>query len=120
MVWFRNSKQSSNIKSWELYSSRRILVNQATVEEKRLNYICSECTKTVHDGYYDEELEQDIPPVYEEQLIETKQEVKLVPTLKFLMLMIGSKVFKTIFEMFTLQYVSDIKADNPDFFKELK
>ena len=74
----------------------------------------------VQEGYYDEDTQQDIPPVYEEQLIETKQEVKLVPTLKFLMLMIGSKVFETIFEMFTLQYVSDIKAENPDFFKELK
>ena len=74
----------------------------------------------VQDGYYDEELEQDIPPVYEEQLVETKQEVKLVPTLKFLMLMVGSKVFKTIFEMFTLQYINDIKEENPNYFKELK
>ena len=74
----------------------------------------------VQEGYYDEDTQQDIPPVYEEQLIETKQEVKLVPTLKILMLMIDSKVFKTIFEMFTHQYVSDIKAENPDFFKELK
>ena len=71
-------------------------------------------------GYYDEETQEYIPPVYEEQLIETKQEVKLVPTLKFLMLMVGSKHFKTIFEMFTLQYVSDLKAENPNFFKELK
>ena len=74
----------------------------------------------VQEGGYDEDTQQVIPPVYEEQLIETKQEVKLVPTLKFLMLMVGSKAFKTIFEMFTLQYVSDIKAENPNFFKELK
>ena len=125
---------------------KRILVNQVTNEEKDLNLSVPEWTETCQDmmalvdengermlfetkyyddvmiqeGYYDEDLEQDIPPVYEEQLIETKQEVKLVPTLKFLMLMIGSKVFKTIFEMFTLQYVSDIKAEKPDFFKELK
>ena len=74
----------------------------------------------VQEGYYDEELEQDIPPVYEEQLIETKQEVKLVPTLKTLMFIIGTKAFKTVFEMFTLQYVNDIKVGNPNFFKELK
>ena len=74
----------------------------------------------VQDGYYDEELEQNIPPVYEEQLIKTKQEVKLVPILKFLMLMVGSKVFKTIFEMFTIQYINDIKEENPNYFKELK
>ena len=36
------------------------------------------------------------------------------------MFIIGTKAFKTVFEMFTLQYVSDIKAKNPDFFKELK
>ena len=125
---------------------KRILVNQVTGEEKDLNLSVPEWTKTgedmmalvdengermlfetkyyddviVQDGYYDEDLQQDIPPVYEEQLVETKQEVKLVPTLKFLMLMVRSKVFKTIFEMFTLQYVSDIKAENPNFFKELK
>ena len=74
----------------------------------------------VQGGWYDEDLQEEIPPVYEEQLIKTKQEVKLVPTLKFLMLMIGSKVFKTIFEMFTLQYVSDIELENPNYFKELK
>ena len=125
---------------------KRILINQVTGEEKDLNLSVPEWTKTgqdmmalvdengermlfetkyydnvlIQDGYYDEDLQQDIPPVYEEQLIETKQEVKLVPTLKFLMLMVGSKVFRTIFEMFTLQYVNDIKADNPNFFKELK
>ena len=127
-------------------SPKRILINQVTGEEKDLNLSVPEWTETgqdmtalvdengqrmlfetnyyddvmVQEGYYDEDLQQDIPPVYEDQLIETKQEAKLVPTLKFLMLMIGSKVFKTIFEMFTLQYVSDIKAENPDFFKELK
>ena len=37
-----------------------------------------------------------------------------------LMLMVGSKVFKVIFEMFTYQYVNDIKAENPDYFKTLK
>ena len=125
---------------------KRILINQVTGEEKDLNLSVPEWTKTGQDmmalvdengermlfetkyfdnvevtaGYYDEETQEYIPAVYEEQLIETKQEVKLVPTLKFLMLMIGSKVFKTIFEMFTHQYVSDIKAENPDFFKELK
>lgn len=125
---------------------KRILINQITGEEKDLNLSVPDWTKTgqdmmalvdengermffetkyydnvlVQEGYYDEDTQQEIPPVYEEQLIETKQEVKLVPTLKFLMLMIGSKVFKTIFEMFTLQYVSDIKAENPNFFKELK
>ena len=71
----------------------------------------------IQDGYYDEELEQDIPPVYEEQLIETKQEVKLVPTLKTLMFIIGTKAFKTVFEMFTLQYVNDIKVGNPIFLR---
>ena len=125
---------------------KRILIDQITGEEKDLNLSVPEWEKTgqdmmalvdengermffetkyydnvlVQDGYYDEELEQDIPPVYEEQLIETKQEVKLVPTLKFLMLMVGSKVFKTIFEMFTIQYINDIKAENPNYFKELK
>ena len=125
---------------------KRILINQATGEEKDLNLSVPEWTKTGQDmmalvdengermlfetkyydnvevtaGYYDEETQEYIPAVYEEQLIETKQEVKLVPTLKFLMLMIGSKVFKTIFEMFTLQYVSDIESENPNFFKELK
>lgn len=125
---------------------KRILVNQITGEEKDLNLSVPEWTKTgqdmmalvdengermlfetkyyddvlVQEGYYDEDLQEEIPPVYEEQLIETKQEVKLVPTLKFLMLMIGSKVFKTIFEMFTHQYVNDIKAENPNYFKELK
>ena len=125
---------------------KRILVNQITGEEKDLNLSVPDWTETgqdtmalvdengermffetkyydnvlIQDGYYDEDLQQDIPPVYEEQLIETKQEVKLVPTLKFLMLMVGSKVFKTIFEMFTIQYVADIKAENPDYFKELK
>ena len=125
---------------------KRILVNQITGEEKDLNLSVPEWTKTgqdmmalvdengermlfetkyyddvlVQEGWYDEDLQEEIPPVYEEQLIETKQEVKLVPTLKFLMLMIGSKVFKTIFEMFTLQYVADIKAENPDYFKNLK
>ena len=125
---------------------KRILINQVTGEEKDLNLSVPDWTKTgqdmmalvdengermffetkyyddvlVQDGYYDEELEQNIPPVYEEQLIETKQEVKLVPTLKFLMLMVGSKVFKTIFEMFTIQYINDIKEENPNYFKELK
>ena len=125
---------------------KRILINQATGEEKDLNLSVPEWTKTGQDmmalvdengermlfetnyydnvevtaGYYDEETQEYIPAVYEEQLIETKQEVKLVPTLKFLILMVGSKVFKTIFEMFTLQYISDIKAENPIFFKELK
>lgn len=125
---------------------KRILINQITGEEKDLNLSVPEWTKTgqdmmalvdedgermyfetkyyddvlIQDGYYDEELEQDIPPVYEEQLIETKQEVKLVPTLKTLMFIIGTKAFKTVFEMFTLQYVSDIKVGNPNFFKELK
>lgn len=125
---------------------KRILVNQVTGEEKDLNLSVPEWTKTgqdmmalvdedgerkyfetnyydnvlIQEGYYDEELEQDVPPVYEEQLIETKQEVKLVPTLKTLMFIIGTKAFKTVFEMFTLQYVNDIKAENPDYFKELK
>ena len=125
---------------------KRILINQITGEEKDLNLSVPEWTKTgqdmmalvdengermlfetkyydnvlIQDGYYDEELEQDIPPVYEEQLIETKQEVKLVPTLKTLMFIIGTKAFKTVFEMFTLQYVNDIKVGNPNFFKELK
>ena len=125
---------------------KRILINKVTGEEKDLNLSVPEWTKTGQDmmalvdengermlfetkhfdnvevtaGYYDEETQEYIPAVYEEQLIETKQEVKLVPTLKFLMLMIGSKAFKTIFEMFTLQYVSDIEAENPNFFKELK
>ena len=125
---------------------KRILINQITGEEKDLNLSVPDWTKTgqdmmalvdengermffetkyydnvlVQDGYYDEELEQEIPPVYEEQLIETKQEVKLVPTLKFLMLMVGSKVFKTIFEMFTIQYINDIKEEKPNYFKELK
>lgn len=125
---------------------KRILINQVTGEEKDLNLSVPDWTKTGQDmmalvdedgermyfetnyydnvmvqkGYYDEELEQYIPPVYEEQLIETKQEVKLVPTLKFLMLMVGSKVFKTIFEMFTIQYINDIKEENPNYFKELK
>lgn len=125
---------------------KRILINQVTGEEKDLNLSVPEWTKTgqdmmalvdedgermyfdtnyyddvlIQEGYYDEELEQDIPPVYEEQLIETKQEVKLVPTLKTLMFIIGTKAFKTVFEMFTLQYVSDIKVGNPNFFKELK
>ena len=125
---------------------KRILINQVTGEEKDLNLSVPEWTKTGQDmmalvdengermlfetnyydnvmvqkGYYDEELEQDIPPVYEEQLIETKQEVKLVPTLKTLMFIVGTKAFKTVFEMFTLQYVNDIKAENPNFFKELK
>lgn len=125
---------------------KRILINQITGEEKDLNLSVPEWIKTgqdmmalvdedgermhfetkyyddvmVQEGWYDEDTQQDIPPVYEEQLVETKQEVKLVPTLKFLMLMVGSKVFKTIFEMFTLQYVNDIKAENPNYFKELK
>lgn len=125
---------------------KRILINQITGEEKDLNLSVPDWTKTgadmmalvdengqrmyfetnyydnvmVQEGGYDEENQQEIPPVYEEQLIETKQEVKLVPTLKFLMLMVGSKAFKTIFEMFTNQYVADIKAENPNFFKELK
>lgn len=125
---------------------KRILINQVTGEEKDLNLSVPEWTKTgqdmmalvdengermffetkyydnvlIQEGYYDEELEQDIPPVYEEQLIETKQEVKLVPTLKTLMFIIGTKAFKSVFEMFTLQYVSDIKVGNPNFFKELK
>lgn len=125
---------------------KRILINTITGEEKDLNLSVPDWTKTgqdmmalvdengermlfetkyyddvlVQEGWYDEELQQDIPPVYEEQLIETKQEVKLVPTLKFLMLMVGSKVFRTIFEMFTHQYVNDIKSENPNFFKELK
>lgn len=125
---------------------KRILINQATGVEIDLNLPVPDWTKTgtdmmalvgengermlfetkyyddvlIQEGWYDEELEQDIPPVYEEQLIETKQEVVLVPTLKFLMLMIGNKVFKTIFEMFTHQYVNDIKAENPDYFKNLK
>ena len=125
---------------------KRILINQVTGEEKDLNLSVPDWTKTgqdmmalvdengermyfetkyydnvlIQEGYYDEELEQDIPPVYEEQLIETKQEVKLVPTLKTLMFIIGTKAFKTVFEMFTLQYVNDIKVGNPNFFKELK
>lgn len=125
---------------------KRILINQVTGEEKDLNLSVPDWTKTgqdmmalvdengermlfetkyydnvmVQEGYYDEELQEEIPPVYEEQLIETKQEVKLVPTLKFLMLMVGSKVFKTIFEMFTHQYINDIKEENPNYFKELK
>ena len=125
---------------------KRILINQVTGEEKDLNLSVPGWTKTgqdmmalvdengqrmlfetnyyddvvVQEGYYDEELEQYIPPVYEEQLIETKQEVKLVPTLKTLMFIIGTKAFKTVFEMFTIQYVSDIKVGNPNFFKELK
>lgn len=125
---------------------KRILINQITGEEKDLNLSVPDWTKTgqdmmalvdengermhfetkyydnvlVQEGYYDEELEQNIPPVYEEQLIETKQEVKLVPTLKTLMFIIGTKAFKTVFEMFTLQYVNDIKVGNPNFFKELK
>ena len=74
----------------------------------------------IQEGWYDEDTQQEIPPVYEEQLIETKQEVKLVPTLKFLMLMVGSKVFKTIFNLFTHQYVDDIKTENSNYFKELK
>lgn len=125
---------------------KRILINQITGEEKDLNLSVPEWTKTgqdmmalvdedgermyfetnyydnvmVQEGGYDEDTQQDIPPVYEEQLIETKQEVKLVPTLKTLMFIIGTKAFKTVFEMFTLQYVNDIKVGNPDFFKELK
>lgn len=125
---------------------KRILINQITGEEKDLNLSVPEWTKTgqdmmalvdengermlfetkyyddvmVQEGWYDEDTQQDIPPVYEEQLIETKQEVKLVPTLKFLTLMAGSIAFKNIFEMFTLQYVSDIESENPNFFKELK
>ena len=125
---------------------KRILINQITGEEKDLNLSVPDWTKTgqdmmtlvdedgermyfetnyydnvlIQEGYYDEDLQQNIPPVYEEQLIETKQEVKLVPTLKTLMFIIGTKAFKTVFEMFTLQYINDIKVGNPDFFKELK
>ena len=125
---------------------KRILINKDTRAEIDLNLPVPDWTKTGADmmalvdengermlfetkyyddvevtaGYYDEETQEYIPPVYEEQLIETKQEVKLVPTLKFLTLMAGSIAFKNIFEMFTLQYVSDIESENPDFFKELK
>ena len=125
---------------------KRILINQVTGEEKDLNLSVPEWTKTgqdmmalvdedgermyfetkyyddvlIQEGYYDEDLQEEIPPVYEEQLIETKQEVKLVPTLKTLMFIIGTKAFKTVFEIFTLQYVNDIKVGNPNFFKELK
>ena len=125
---------------------KRILINAVTGAEIDLNLPVPDWTKTgadmmalvdengermffetkyyddvlIQEGWYDEELGQDIPPVYEEKLIETKQEVKLVPTLKFLTLMAGSIAFKNIFEMFTLQYVNDIKAENPDYFKNLK
>lgn len=125
---------------------KRILINKVTGKEIDLNLPVPDWTKTgadmmalvdengermlfetkyyddvlIQEGWYDEDTQQDIPPVYEEQLIETKQEIVLVPTLKFLMLMVGSKVFKVIFEMFTHQYVNDIKAENPDFFKNLK
>ena len=125
---------------------KRILINQVTGEEKDLNLSVPDWTKTgqdmmalvdengqrmyfetnyydnvmVQEGSYDEENQQEIPAVYEEQLIETKQEVKLVPTLKTLMFIIGTKAFKTVFEMFTIQYINDIKVGNPNFFKELK
>lgn len=125
---------------------KRILINKDTGAEIDLNLPVPDWTKKGSDimalvdengermlfetkyyddvevtaGYYDEDTEEYIPPVYEEQLIETKQEVKLVPTLKFLMLMVGSKVFKVIFELFTYQYVNDIKAESPDYFKNLK
>ena len=125
---------------------KRILINTDTGAEIDLNLPVPDWTKTgadmmalvdengermlfetkyyddvlIQEGWYDEDTQQDIPPVYEEQLIETKQEVKLVPTLKFLMLMVGSSTFKAIFEMFTQQYVNDIKAENPDYFKNLK
>lgn len=125
---------------------KRILINKVTGTEIDLNLPVPDWTKTgadmmalvdengermlfetkyfenveVTSGYYDEDTQEYIPPVYEEQLIETKQEVVLVPTLKFLMLMVGSRAFKVIFEIFTHQYVNDIKAENPDYFKNLK
>ena len=80
---------------------KRILINKVSGAEIDLNLPGPDWTKTgadmmalvdengermlfetkyyddvlIQEGWYDEELGQDIPPVYEEQLIETKQEV---------------------------------------------
>lgn len=71
-------------------------------------------------NYYDDVIINEETGETEEQLIETKQEVKLVPTLKTLMLIIGTKAFKVVFEDFTNQYVNDTKEVEPDYFKTLK
>ena len=97
-----------------------VLISRAFFERLPMSSVLNVAKKGYRIKPYREEDFSFLLNEYEEQLIKTKQEVKLVPTLKFLMQMVGSKVFKTIFEMFTLQYVSDSKAENPNFVNELK
>ncbi|GEM_PF-2508743 len=125
---------------------KRILVHKTTGEELDLNLPVPLWEKNEHDvaalvdeqgerilvdtnyydnvetaaGYYDEETQEYIPAVYEEQLIETKQEPVLVHVLKYLMLIISQKKYKEVFAMFTQQYIADTLAEDPTYYSRLR
>lgn len=68
-----------------------------------------------YDTIFNEETQED-----EEVLVETKQEVCSVPTLKCLIFMSKQYPLISLFEKFTHQYVSDMKLEDEDYFKRLK
>lgn len=115
---------------------KRILVHKTTGEEIDLNLPVPNWEKKDTDeaalldetgeriliptNYYDDVVVDEETGETEEQLVETKNEVVLVPILKYLMMMVKEKKYYEIFQLFTNQYVDDIKAEDADYFKRLR
>ncbi len=105
---------------------KRILIHKTTGEEIDLKLPVPDWEKTAADemALVDENGERILVETNyfddEDELVETTQEVVLVPTLKYLNLMIKVKKYAEIFQLFTEQYVNDIKALDADYFTRLK
>lgn len=117
----------------------RVLVHKTSGQELRLNLPVPDWTKTASDltSIIDENGDRVmIPAVYKDwvtpnateespnpepelQIIETKDEPVLVPTLKYLITIVENKKFLEAMELFTAQFVADEQAVNPNVFTKL-
>ena len=114
---------------------KRILIDKITGEELDLNLPVINWERTgsdlaslvdeygervlVETNYYEDVFDEEGEFV-EEILTETTQEPVMTNVLKYLMLMIKSKKYVEIFELFTTQYISDTKEIDINFFKRLQ
>lgn len=115
---------------------KRILIHKVTGQELDLNLPVPDWTKTGNDvsalinestgervlveqNTYDDVVIDEETGETEEQLISTEEVPVLVPTLKYLRNIIKRLKYHEAFGVFTVQYVNDIKAVDPDYFKRL-
>ncbi len=116
--------------------AKRILIHKTNGSELDLKLPVPDWTKTGSDmsslidegtggrvlvvqNTYDDVIIDEETGETEEQLISTEEVPVPVPTLKYLRNIIRRLKYHEAFEMFTVQYVNDIKAVDPDYFKRL-